>query len=53
MLVSSFDELYRRLEDSLQRRNIKMRNCIQPVEMLAVAIRKVMFVCALKGNFDD
>ena len=48
MSVSSFGELHRRL-DSLQRRNNKMRNCIQPVEMLAV----VMFVCALKEKFDD
>jgi len=39
MLVSSFDKLHRRLEDSLQRRNTKMRNYIQPVEMLAVATR--------------
>jgi len=53
MLVSSFDKLHRRLEDSLQRRNTKMRSYIQPVEMLAVAIRQVMFVCALKENFDD
>jgi len=40
MLVSSFDKLHRRMEDSLQRRNTKMRNCMQPVEMLAVAISK-------------
>ena len=39
MLFSSLDELHRRLEDSLQRRNTKMRNYIQPVEMLVVAIR--------------
>jgi len=39
MSVSSFDKLHRRLEDSLQRRNTKMRNCIQPVEMLTVAVR--------------
>ena len=39
MLVSSFDKLHHRLEESLQRRNTKMRNCIQPVEMLAVAVR--------------
>ena len=39
MSVSSLDELHRRLKDSLQRRNSKMRNSIQPVEMLAVAIR--------------
>jgi hypothetical protein len=31
MSVSSFNELYRRLNESLQRRNSKMRNCIQPV----------------------
>jgi len=39
MSVSSFDEMHRRLKDSLQRRNSKMRNCIQPIEMLAVAVR--------------
>ena len=37
--VSSFDEMHRRLKESLQCRNSKMRNCIQPVEMLAVAVR--------------
>jgi hypothetical protein len=45
--------MHRRLKDSLQRRNSKMRNCIQPVEMLAVAVRAVMFVYALKEEFDD
>ena len=40
MLVSSFEEMHRRLQDSLQRRDSKMRSCIQPVEMLAVAINK-------------
>jgi hypothetical protein len=39
MSVSSFDEIHRRLKESLQRHNSKMRNCIQSVEMLAVAIR--------------
>ena len=39
MSVSSFDEKHRRLKDSLQRRNSKMWNCIQPVKMLAIAIR--------------
>jgi len=39
MSVSSFDEMHRRLKDSIQRRNSTMRNCIQPVEMLAVAVR--------------
>jgi len=35
----SFDKLHRRLKESLQRRTSKTRNCIQPVDMLAVAIR--------------
>jgi len=39
MSVSSFDEMHRLLKESLQRRNSKMRNYIQPVEMLAVAVR--------------
>jgi len=39
MSVSSFDEMHRRLKESLRRRNSKMWNCIQHVEMLAVAIR--------------
>jgi hypothetical protein len=43
----------RRLKESLKRRNGKMRNCIQPVEMVALAVGYVMFVCALKEEFDD
>jgi predicted transcriptional regulator len=39
MSVSSLDELYRRLKENLERCSIEIRNCIQPVEMLAVAIR--------------
>ena len=39
MSGSPFDEFHRRLKDSLQRRNSKIRNCIQPVEMSAVAVR--------------
>jgi len=39
MSVSSFDEMHRLWKESLQRRNSKMRKCIQPVEMLAVAVR--------------
>jgi hypothetical protein len=35
MSVSSFDEMHRCLKES----NSKTRNCIQPVEMLAVAVR--------------
>jgi hypothetical protein len=38
MSVSSFDEKDRRLKERLQRRTNKTRNCIQRVEMLAVAI---------------
>ena len=53
MSVSSFDELHRRLKERVQRPNSKMRNSIQPVEMLAVAVRYVMFVYALKEKFDD
>jgi hypothetical protein len=39
MSISTFDELHERLKDNLQRQNTKMRNCIQPVQMLAIAIR--------------
>lgn len=39
MSVSSFDELLDRLKDMIQRQNTKMRNCIQPAEMLAVTLR--------------
>jgi hypothetical protein len=50
---SSFDEMHCCLKESLQRRNSKMRNCIQPVEMLAVVIRRVIFMYASKEKFDD
>ena len=39
MSISSFNGLHRRLMESLQLRNSKMRNCIQPAVMLAVAVR--------------
>lgn len=39
MSITSFDELHVRLKNVLQRENTKMRNCIQPVEMLAVTLR--------------
>jgi len=39
MSVSSLDELHRRLKENFERRNVKMRNFIHPVEMVAVAIR--------------
>jgi hypothetical protein len=37
--VPSFDEMHCRLKERLQRRNSKMRNYIQPAEILAVAIK--------------
>ena len=39
MSVSSFDEMHRCLKESLQLHNSKMGNCIQPVEILSVAVR--------------
>lgn len=39
MSIKSFDELLVYLKDSIQRRNTQLRNCIQPVEMLAVTLR--------------
>uniref|UniRef100_A0A2S2PUR2 Protein ALP1-like n=1 Tax=Sipha flava TaxID=143950 RepID=A0A2S2PUR2_9HEMI len=41
MSISSFDELHNRLKCSIQRQNTKMRDCIQPKEMLAVTLRLV------------
>lgn len=39
MSISSFDEMHAQLKDCLQRQNTKMRNCIQPVEMIAITLR--------------
>ncbi|CAL1300127.1 unnamed protein product [Larinioides sclopetarius] len=39
MSIPSFDELHGRLKDTIQRKNTKMRNCIQPLEMLAITLR--------------
>lgn len=39
MLISSFDELHNLLKTSTQRQNTKTRNCIQPVEIIAVTLR--------------
>lgn len=39
MSIPSFDELHRKLKDVLQRQNTQFRNCIQPVQMLAVTLR--------------
>lgn len=39
MSISSFDELHNLLKNSIQRQNTNMRNCIQPVEMVAVTLR--------------
>ncbi|CAH1977615.1 unnamed protein product [Acanthoscelides obtectus] len=41
MSITSFDELHERLKDSIQRKNTKMRNCIQPIEMLAITLRYI------------
>lgn len=42
MSIASFDELHGRLKEVIQRENSKMRNCIQPVEMVAVTLRLVL-----------
>ncbi|KAG8223752.1 hypothetical protein J437_LFUL003117 [Ladona fulva] len=41
MSISTFDELHGRLKDSLQRHNTFFRECIQPTQMLVVAISHV------------
>ncbi|XP_072400625.1 uncharacterized protein [Diabrotica undecimpunctata] len=38
MSVRSFDELHKKLKSVLQRQNTQFRNCIQPVEMLAICL---------------
>lgn len=39
MSISSFDELHNLLKSHIQRENTRLRNCIQPVEMLAITLR--------------
>lgn len=39
MSIKSFDELHEKLKDRLQHQNTFMRECIQPIEMLAVTLR--------------
>lgn len=39
MSVGSFDELHGKLKNVLQRQNTQFRNCIQPIEMLAMTLR--------------
>lgn len=41
MSVSTFDYLYNRLKNTLELQNTRMRECIQPIQMLAVTIRYV------------
>lgn len=41
MSVSTFEKLCAKLHPLIQRQNSKMRNCISPVEMVAVSIRYV------------
>ena len=51
MSISSYDELHKRLEKHIQRRNTRLRNCIEPEQMLVITLRKVKhsilktFVC--------
>lgn len=39
MSISSFEQLHEKVKNHLQLQNTKMRNCIQPEEMLAIALR--------------
>lgn len=39
MSTTSFDELHLKLKDSIQRQDTFMRECIQPVQMLAITLR--------------
>lgn len=39
MSIATFDALHNTIKDSIQRHNTTFRDCIQPVEMLAVTIR--------------
>nr|CAH7726047.1 unnamed protein product [Callosobruchus chinensis] len=45
MSITCFEELHGRIKDSIQRRNTKIRNCIQPVEMLAITLRYLASGC--------
>ncbi|XP_068082561.1 uncharacterized protein [Anabrus simplex] len=45
MSISTFDDLHQRLKYNLRRQNTKMRNCIQPEQMLAIAIRYLASGC--------
>lgn len=39
MSAGSFDELHGKLQNVLQRQNTQFRNCIQPIEMVAMTLR--------------
>ncbi|XP_072401694.1 uncharacterized protein [Diabrotica undecimpunctata] len=45
MTISTFVELHHRLKDSLQKQNTFMRECINPMQMLAVTIRYLASGC--------
>ncbi|XP_068082720.1 uncharacterized protein [Anabrus simplex] len=45
MSIASYDELHGKLKDALQRQNTQFRNCIQPIEMLAVTLRYLASGC--------
>lgn len=42
MSSASFDDLYGKLKDKLQRENTQSENCIQPVDMLSKTLRLVI-----------
>jgi ribosomal protein L16 Arg81 hydroxylase len=39
MSITTCDDLHELLNDNPKHQNTKMRNCIQPVQMLAIALR--------------
>ncbi|XP_018328718.1 protein ANTAGONIST OF LIKE HETEROCHROMATIN PROTEIN 1-like [Agrilus planipennis] len=45
MSAGSFDELHGKLQNVLQRQNTQFRNCIQPIEMLAITLRYLASGC--------
>ncbi|XP_050535066.1 uncharacterized protein LOC126902086 [Daktulosphaira vitifoliae] len=45
MSIKSFDELHDRLKKTLQRQNTFMRDCIEPLQMLAVTLRYLASGC--------
>ncbi|CAI6368596.1 unnamed protein product [Macrosiphum euphorbiae] len=46
MSTTSFDELHLKLKDCIQRQDTFMRECIQPVQMLAITLRYLASGCS-------